>query len=211
MAIHILGNGPSLKFLDRNVWPESDIFVGCNFSDEALRPHYTVIVDMRAMKQFRCAKSKGQTLNIPAVISDRANKYIAEETGGWDKVPEGRINVIEVIPLERDRKVSKKLAMNSGQHAVIHAIRNYPAEKEVHIWGTDSLWSNDIVSATDKIVRPHHKGPRLRPRVTTKWMRYWKKILRDHPNHHFMVHCPKGSAISAPLQEQSNIRLVEYE
>jgi len=211
MAIHILGNGPSLKFFDRNVWPESDLFVGCNFSDEALRPHYTVIVDMRAMKQFRSAKSKGQTLNIPAVISDRANKYIAEETGGWDKVPEGRINVIEVIPLERDTKVSRKLAMNSGQHAVVHAIRKYPDIKDIHIWGTDSLWCDDLMSATDKIVRPHHKGQRLRPAVTSKWNKYWEKILVDHSNHTFVIHCPKGSKMSNRLASQNNIKTVEHE
>lgn len=205
MTIHILGNGPSLSLFDRDAWPESDVFVGCNFSNEALRPHYTVIVDMRAMKQFRVAKSKGQTLNIPAVISERANKYIAEETGGWKKMHQGRINVIEVISLERDPKISNRLAMNSGQHATIHAIRNYPTVKEVHIWGTDSLWSDDIVSETDKIVRPNHKGPRLQPNIASNWLEYWKKIVQDHPNHTFIIHCPAGSELL--LTHQDNVEI----
>ena len=211
MAIHILGNGPSIKFFDREEWPDSDVFVGCNFSDESLRPDYTVIVDVRAMKQFRVGKKYGYRLNIPAVISERANKYIAEDTGGWEKMADGMVNVIEVMPTESDKTISKRLAMNSGQHGVIHSIRNNPEEDTIHIWGTDSFWSDDIVSSTDKIVRPNHKGPRVKPRITTKWMRYWRKILRDHPRYNFIVHCPMGSVLSSAVTEgTTNIVAVEH-
>ena len=212
MAIHILGNGPSIRLFDRDAWPETDVFVGCNFSDESLRPDYTVIIDVRAMKQFRSGdKNTRRRLSIPAVISDRANKYIEVDTGGWHKIPEGYIDVVEVIPLIRDKSIAKRLAMNSGQHAVIHAVRNNPQESEVHIWGTDSLWSQDIGSTTDTIVRPKHKGPRIKPHITDVWSRYWLQIFSDYLSHRFIIHSPDNTDLVNSISAAPNVIKQEHQ
>lgn len=191
MAIHILGNGPSLAEFDRSAFPSSDIVVGCNFSDPQYSPHFTVIVDVRAMKQFRGGVDRAYHLSIPAVLSDRAYQYIEETRGGWDRVPPGLINVIDVIPLIRDRTVSKNLAANSGQHAADYGIRSYPEHGSlVHIWGCDSFWGTDIRSATDSIVNPKDRKnvPRNRPGIIGPWHGYWSKIFKTHSKTDFVIH-----------------------
>lgn len=210
MAIHILGNGPSIRLFDRNTWPETDVFVGCNFSDEALRPHYTVISDVRPMKHFRGNPNSRRVLNIPAVITTRANRYIQKDTGGWDKVQEGYINVVDVMPLIRDRNIARRFAMNSGQHAVAYAIKHSDGNHDsVHLWGIDSFWTTDIQSSTDKIVRPSHKGSREKPHVTEQWMKYWLKIFDDHRSYKFMIHHPSGVKVRNDIATKKNVRLSE--
>jgi len=197
MAIHILGNGPSLAEFDRSDFPSSDIVVGCNFSDSRYSPDYTVIVDVRAMKQFRGGVDRAYHLSIPAVLSDRAYKYIEETRGGWDRVPSGIINVIDVIPLIRDTAVSKKLAANSGQHAADYAIRNhYEHAHTLHIWGCDSFWGTDIQSSTDRVIGGSSASTRTvrrdRPGIIGPWHGYWFKIFEWHPQTSFIIHTSKG-------------------
>jgi len=206
MAIHILGNGPSLRLFDRNEWPYSDIFVGCNFSNVDLRPDYTVIIDAGAMKMFR-GGDKGYKLEIPAVVTQRAYDYIDKDSGGWQTMQPGLINIVDVIPLERDKKIARKLAMNSGQHATLYAIKNHPDHDIIHVWGTDSFWSDDLESATDAIVRKNQRGRRVKPSVTKQWNDYWKKIFKDHSDHTFVIHRPSDATLMSSVLSQSNVRL----
>jgi len=206
MAIHILGNGPSLGFFDRTKsCSDSDIVVGCNFSDVTLSPHYTVLIDVRAVKQFM--SDDPYVLEIDAVLSTRAYNYL-ENNLGWDKVPADVINVIDKIDLIRDRKISKNLAMNSGQHAAVYSLRKNKDQNEIHIWGTDSFWTRDIQSATDPIARPNHKGSRVRPRITKRWNSYWKKIFIDHPHHTFTIHAPKEARVVKDIASLDNVSVV---
>jgi hypothetical protein len=209
MAIHILGNGPSLRLFDRNSYPNSDVFVGCNFSDVDLGPDYTVIVDAHAMKKFRGGTKKGYRLEIPAVVTQRAYDYIDKDSGGWQTMAPGLIDIVEVIPLERDRTIARNLAMNSGQHATIYSIRRYNDQNEVHLWGIDSFWSNDLESTTDAIVRPEQRGRRVRPSVTRQWNGYWHKIFTDYSNHDFVIHKPIETTIDDRFTKYPNVRITE--
>jgi len=206
MAIHILGNGPSLRLFARNEWPDSDVFVGCNFSNIDLRPDYTVIIDAGAMKMFR-GGDKGYKLKIPAVVTQRAYDYIDKDSGGWQTMQPGLINIVDVIPLERDKKIARRLAMNSGQHATLYAIKNHPDHDFIHVWGTDSFWSDDLESATDAIVRKNQRGRRVKPSVTKQWNDYWKKIFRDHSDHTFVIHRPFNVTLMSSVLSQSNVRV----
>lgn len=209
MAIHILGNGPSLKLFDRiKSCSDSDIVVGCNFSDVALSPHYTVLIDVRAIKKFM--SDDPYVLEIDAVLSTRAYNYL-ENNLGWNKVPNDVINVIDTIDLIRDRKISKNLAMNSGQHAAVYSLRKNKDQKEIHIWGTDSFWTRDIQSTTDPIARPKHKGPRVRPHITRRWNHYWKKIIDDFPKTEFVIHAYADSKIDNKVQSKSNVRIDRHD
>jgi hypothetical protein len=209
MAIHILGNGPSLGLFDRTKsCYDSDIIVGCNFSDVSLRPHYTVLIDVRAIKQFM--SEDPYVLEIDAVLSTRAYNYL-ESHFGWDKVPDSAINVIDTIDLIRDRKISKNLAMNSGQHAAVYSLRNNKDQKEIHIWGTDSFWTRDIQSSTDPIARPKHSGPRVRPHITTRWNRYWSKIFQDFPRTEFVIHAYSDSKVDHKIQSHTNVRIDRHD
>lgn len=178
--------------------------VGCNFSDPSLRPDYTVIVDVRAIKKF--IEPEPYVLTIPAVVSRRAYDYV-QKHHGWENVSHSVIEIADIIDLIRDRRISKNLAMNSGQHGVVYSIRKQsdPVHRDVHIWGTDSLWSTDIVSKTDPIARPNHKGSRVRPRITKRWNSYWKKIFIDHPHHTFTIHAPKEARVVKDIASLDNV------
>lgn len=206
MAIHILGNGPSLRSLfDRTrCCHPSDIVVGCNFSDTSYSPHYTVIIDIRAIKQFMSTENP-YILEIDAVISTRAYRYL-EDHWGWENVKREALNVVDTFELIQDRKVSKNLGMNSGQHAAVYSIQKYPKEKEIHIWGTDSFWTHDVSSSTDPIARPRQRGPRVRPHITRSWNKYWKKIFDDYSRNTFIIHCIEGAKVDRQIQESENVK-----
>jgi len=208
MAIHILGNGPSLRLFERDAWPETDVFVGCNFSDTDLFPNYTVIIDAGAMKMFR-GGDRGYKLEIPAVVTQRAYDYIDKDSGGWQTMQPGLIDIIDVVPLERDRRIARRLAMNSGQHGALYAIRTHKEHDTLHIWGTDSFWSDDLESTTDAIVRKNQRGRRIKPSVTKQWNDYWRKIFNDHSDHTFVIHKPSATSIVEDILNHSNVQVIE--
>lgn len=208
MAIHILGNGPSIQLFDRSAWPESDVFVGCNFSDTELRPHYTVMVDVRPMQQFRRG-NESLRLKIPAVLTTRSYDYITNNCG-WDNVPSDSINVIDIMDLMRDRNVSKHLAMNSAQHACMYAAKQEVNHITIHLWGIDSFWSHDLTSTTDSIVRPEYRGSRVKPQIVRQWERYWRMVFDKCEDHQFMIHMPTGNRLIIELNNRSNVRVEEH-
>ena len=176
--IHILGNGPSLSLFNRNDWSEDDLFVGCNFSNPKLQPDYTVIMDAKPMiKLF-----EGYKLSIPAVISDRCKRLVEKEKGGWRKLPTDAINVIDTMPMIHPN--GYKYPMNSGHHATLYAIKqNINTVKEVHLWGFDSFWTDDISSNSDIHFRGGKITTRPRKPVVNKWRMHWDKIFADHDQH----------------------------
>ena len=212
MTIHILGNGPSVSLFNPSDWPDTDVRVGCNFSDPTLSPQYTVIVDIRAMRQFRGGSDSGYRLSIPAVLSDRAYNHISDSRGGWDRIPNDLINVVDVIPLIRDKSISKDMAMNSGQHAAVYAIGKTNAQEtgeSVHLWGCDSFWTDDIRSSTDYIVghRRSPDGSRTRKRIIPPWHEYWRKIFTEYPTVPFYIQVGpdiQESEIQAQRYKQSD-------
>lgn len=174
-TIHILGNGPSIDQFNRDDWPDDHEFVGCNFSDIAHRPDYTVIMDAKPIMKF----TSGYKLAIPAVISDRCVNYIEKDLRGWEKLPPDAFTLVDVIPMIHD-KAKYKFPMNSGHHATMYAInRNKDIVSNVFLWGFDSTWSNDISSKTDAIINKL-PGPRIRPTVVDTWRKYWDQIFNEH-------------------------------
>jgi len=199
MAAHVLGNGPSLtQTFKRNDWPETDTFIGCNFSDEALRPNYTIMIDVRPMRLFG---EKGYRIRIPTYISDKAQEYITNDLGQGGFRDEW-INKAGVIPLIHWTEISKKTAMNSGHHAAMHAISN--GHKTIHIWGIDSLWQDDLISLTDVYTRPTSTAARIEVERATIWRTYWLEIFRRHPDCQFIIHQPPEATTHLDLRGLEN-------
>ena len=183
MAIHILGNGPSIRLFDRDAWPETDVFAGCNFSDPSFRVDYTSVIDVGAIKQIL----KGHKPPGSLLLSTRVEQYAKKEDENWrDKITD----IESVMDLRRDRTISRNLSMNSAQHATVYSIRTHKDHLEVHLWGIDSFWSTDLESKTDAYMRPNQKMPRIRPRVARQWNGYWHKIFSENTNHNFVIHKP---------------------
>ena len=204
MAIHILGNGPSISIFDRDAWPETDVFVGCNFSDPSFRVNYTSVIDVGAMKQIL----KGHTPAGPVLLSTRAKRYADKEDSNW----RDNVSGIEfVMTLKRDRTISRNLSMNSAQHATVYSIDTHKNQKDVHLWGIDSFWSTDLESKTDAYVRPNQKVPRVKPKITRQWNRYWHKIFSNNVNHSFIIHRTDQEDVElvSGFSDVSNARVVD--
>jgi hypothetical protein len=180
-TIHILGNGPSLSLFNRGDWSEDDLFVGCNFSNADLRPDYTVIMDAKPMMKL----FEGYKLTIPAVISDRCTTYIEKDKGGWRKLPDNAITVIDMIEMTHDK--GRKYPMNSGHHATQYAIeQNLSTVETVNLWGFDSFWTNDISSYSDNYFRGGMK-PRNSEPVASCWKLYWDDLFVKYSNINFII------------------------
>lgn len=201
MAIHLLGNGPSIRYFARDEWSNSeDIFVGCNFSDPDLEPNYTTIIDVNAIRKL--CKIGTPSLQIPALISKRAHKYLTDTS---------KVTVFDVIDVEQDRSISSNLTMNAGQHGLLYAIRNNSKERTIHIWGTDSFWGDDLVSASDAIMRPQHTTPRIKPQITRTWRKYWSKIFNEYTNHTFFIHSPVGVFVPSDVTKHQNVLMSRWD
>lgn len=199
MAVHVLGNGPSLTHtFNRQSWPNTDVFIGCNFSDETLRPDYTMFIDVRPLRLFA---ENGYRLHIPTILSDKAYEYITNELShrfSWDY-----INLREVFPLIHWTDVSKSIAMNSGHHAAMYAILNEPDHSTIHIWGMDSLWTDDLASLTDVYTRPTVES-RTEGQRAMVWRQYWSEIFLRNCDHQFIIHHPQGHSILLDLSKLKN-------
>jgi len=209
MAIHILGNGPSISAFDRDSWPASDVFVGCNFSDPALKPDFVSLIDVSAIKAYL----QGHLPAAPVVLSDRALEYADSVSSDWR---DRGIEVEAVMYLIRDPSISKDLAMNSAQHGVMYSVLAYSDHSEIHLWGIDSFWTDDMESSTDRIARPESRGRRVRPQITRSWRRYWSKIFKEYPEHRFFIHEPSGVAVEditakTVIADHTNVEVMNHE
>ena len=181
-TVHILGNGESISLFDRSAWSDNNYFIGCNFSDPSLRPDLTIMLDARPIMRFY----EGYKLSIPLVISNRCEDYIVKDQGGWDSLSQDAFVLAGIIKMHHDK--SKDYPMNSGHHATLYAIDfNKDTIKEIHLWGFDTFWSNDLASRTDPLVK-RTVEPRIRPSIANVWRLYWLKIFSEHPHIQFIIH-----------------------
>lgn len=203
MAIHVLGNGPSLTLFDRSKCSVSDVVVGCNFSDETLAPHYTVMTDTRPLRKvIKDAFSS----TIPYVLSHKGRRYLECERKHEFK----KITIRDSIPVQKYPSVSPKFPMNSGMHAVLYALEHEdPSHKEVFLWGMDSFWTGGIESSTDALVPKSRDMIAMGPaKVYGAWMKYWSLIFSENPDIIFRIMMPHLESNKLG-REISSIRNVE--
>jgi len=203
MAIHILGNGPSIQFFNRDSWPNTDVFAGCNFSDPSFRVNYTSVIDVGAMKKILA----GHKPAGPLLLSTRAERYAKKQNSNWR---DEFFEIEAVMTLRRDRSISRNLSMNSAQHATIYSILTYSDHVDVHLFGIDSFWSTNLESRTDSYIRPNQKSPRIRPQITRQWNGYWHKIFSENSNHNFVVHKPSATKLVDQFGTHDNLQVVEH-
>jgi len=185
--IHILGNGPSIKHFPSDI---DGVRIGTNFSDAKLKPVWTFINDR---DPFEKVITGDVELDYPIVISTR----VTEKSPLYEKKPKyEHTTILYIIDFIKYLNLHPRLGLNSAQMATHLAINLYlPAE--VHIWGCDSLWSDDITSSTDSVL------PKIKnPSITDLWRKQWDQLFSEHPKRQFILH---GSG-TPQLQSQSNVR-----
>lgn len=167
-SIDIIGNGASNSLYQ----PTSDYVIACNIPQHSIKYNCLSIIDTRPLTYMR---ETGWRARVPIYctqqVKEQARKLNIE--GDWFDVYE------------------RKNRWNSGHHAV-----DYHASmaQEMHLYGFDSLFSNDLTSQCDTII------PRYaRPPLNKYWHPIWDIILTNVSCKIF-VHIPEGNqlAISHP-------------
>ena len=181
MNIHLLGNGPSITLFSHDICTPSDILVGCNFSEDWLNPHFVSIIDLSTMRKI---VDTDIVCRFPAVIADRCMDYAKDNA---IKIESYQLTILDTIPLKKIKSIGRHIPMNSGQHGLLYAMEKNPEIRNIHIWGTDSFWTDDISSSSDQHIRK--SDSRVNPRIARIWKGYWDHIFTSNPDHRFYIHC----------------------
>lgn len=165
----IIGNGNSNRFYTSN----SGNVIACNIPQHSHKYNTLSIIDTQPLVWM---KKNHRVPRVPIYCTKEIKEYALKNniSGDWFPVYE------------------KQSRWNSGIHAANHCAQH---SKEIHLWGFDSMFSNDLSSQMDNLV------PRNRPPLNKWWHPIWKTVFDAHANVKFVLHCPVGSI--SPLVAQN--------
>jgi hypothetical protein len=156
-----VGNGNSNSLYK----PQSTYCIGCNIPQQQFAYNSLSIIDNRPLDWI---KQHGWQPPVPIFctqeVKQRAKKF--NISGDWFDVYE------------------RKHRWNAGHHAVLYHSK---MTSEIHLWGFDSLFSQDLTSQTDAII-PRH----TRPPLNNHWHPIWLEIL-EQIDCRVVLHIPKGA------------------
>jgi len=187
--LHILGNGPSISKFPLDI---DGVRIGTNFSDAKLKPVWTFINDRVPLDKVLSGEIH---LEYPIVISTRASEKSEFFTEPYDKTL-----IKFIVDFIKYPELHPTLGLNSAQMATHVAIKQFQPN-EIHIWGCDSLWKEDISSSTDLIVpKAPNKG------IDKLWGNQWDRIISEYPGISFTLYSD-GTSI---LSKQENLNIKEW-
>lgn len=149
----VLGNGPSREYYDH----KGDYVLGCNIPGDEFSVDATVICDEEIVWVL---KNDPTLIDVPIIISNKA----------LEKMKELRIDNLFTI-----HHVFKIKDWHNSAHYAAEFLLDYGCD-ELHIWGCDSIFKEDISSTTDAYV---NKEP-----DTIRFVKHWRKVWDDiHANY----------------------------
>lgn len=156
----VLGNGPSRDRFDR----VGDFVIGCNIPSQEFSVDATVICDEEIVWVL---KNDFTLIQVPVIISTRA----------FEKMKEFKIeHHFEIL------HVFKPKDWYNSAHYAAEYLMEYGCN-EVHIWGCDSVFEENLESTTDGYVTKNLDSSRF----LKNWRRVWNTIF-DNPKCHFVVY-----------------------
>jgi len=162
--IHLISNGHSNQYYT----PQKGVVYGFNMPSYTHKIDYLCMIDTAAVRTYDKYKKTPQG----PVYCTRPCRETAEKLniqGEW----------IEAIgTLER--------RMNSA-HALVRYLFETDKPNCIHLWGFDSLYSQDLTSQMDTwFPRP------ARPPLNQQWHPHWQKFFDADPSIEWIIHIPKG-------------------
>lgn len=162
MDFDIIGNGFSNRFFQQS----SGYTIGCNIPTHRIPVNALSIIDNQPIVWM---KNNNWHPRVPVYCTAQA-KAVAQKNnrqGDWMPVYE------------------KRERYNAGLHAALYASN---LTTTVHLWGFDSLFSNDLTSQMDALV-PRNSRPPL-----NKWWRpHWLELFITNKTVDYYIHLPQGS------------------
>jgi hypothetical protein len=164
MQLHVIGNGESNNLFDA----QYGYVMACNIPEHNHRFDAITAIDARL---FRYAKEHHYVFKKPVYTMQTHVNWAHKANLSGTFIPQ----------------YVEKHRYNSGHHAVEY-LSTRPNVAVIHIWGFDSMWSDNLTSEMDvKIKRP------ARPNLNTQWRPHWINIFARHSMIKYIVHKPSGT------------------
>jgi len=174
MVVDVVGNGAS----NRLYRPTGHYVIACNIPTHSIKYNALSIIDNQPITWM---KNNRWTPQVPVYCSESTKQYAYKQNIAGDWMP----------------VYDKREKYNAGLHAVDYAAT---LTKEIHLWGIDSIFSQDLTSQMDNLV-PRPKRPPL-----NKWWRpHWQQLFETHSTVCFYIHIPQGETCE---QYPSNVTVL---
>lgn len=175
IAWDVVGNGPS-----RDLWeasPRSRPSIGCNLYD---RTDLVAIADRQLIERAMAHPGTPAHIKLarPVVIGHNAWEFRSEVS------PKRLASVMKVAGLV-PKDVTR--GRNAGQVAVRWILEK--GDREIHLWGFDSLWTGERTTYTDEVFG------QKKIEACVKWEWGWDYFAKEYPEARFHVHAPAGSRL----------------
>lgn len=162
MQIHMIGNGASNRFFNE----QYGFRIMCNIPKLQKSADVISIIDQKVVlfqKNTNYQFKPSQVIWCTEGISRFARQHKLK--GDWQPVFE------------------TKHRYNSGHLAIQHVCVTSPNIKIVHMWGMDSMFTDDLTSQMDdRVQRPQ------RPPLNNEWRPNWKTVFAQSPLIQFIIH-----------------------
>ena len=162
--VHVIGNGPSNGLFD----VENEYRVACNIPQHNIQYNCLAIIDLVVVNWM---SDNNYNPKVPVLCTKKVKDHSVKRNreGHW-------FDVFEI-----------KHRYSAGHHAVEH---HAPMTDELHLWGMDSIWTDDYGSQMDNLV-PRGK----RPNLNLQWIPHWQTIFANSLTTQFIIHTPQDALL----------------
>lgn len=194
-TIHVIGNGESAKLYE----PSKGIKVTCNLPPFKVENVWaTCMVDFKMMKAMR-----DEHVHVPGdwILGARPKKYI-------ETYPNLRIKWIDHIKefyTELPDYVNNFTDLNCG-HMAVHYSANKLRGTEIHLYGFDSMFDDDMKSCTDSYL-VSDRSDENNIRLINNWRPIWKNMFEEFSETQFILHYKHNNL---PFEKPKNVKIVVY-
>ena len=162
--IHVIGNGPSNSLFD----VEHEYRIACNIPQHGIQYNALSIIDVVVVNWM---SDNNYNPSVPVLCTKKVKDHAVKKNreGHW----------FETYQI--------KHRYSAGHHAVEH---HAPMTDEIHLWGFDSIWTENFGSQMDTLV-PRGK----RPNLNLQWIPHWKNIFEQYHETRFVIHAPQDAVL----------------
>lgn len=169
---HLLGNGQSNRYYT----PQQGLRIGFNIPSYSHPVDRIAIIDTAAVRSYH----KHQ-------LTPRATVLTTEQC----VATANKLNIQGTF--ENVLKTTQR--RTNSAHCVLNYLLSQTTPDQIHLWGFDSMYCEDLTSQMDRYF-PRHQ----RPPLNNAWHPYWLKFFKLHPTIEWVLHLPKGETASVTAQ-----------
>lgn len=160
--MNLIGNGKSNYLFDGN----SQLTIAFNVPQHMYNYHFLAVIDER-----------------PILYMQQHNKWPSATIYCTDNV-QRKLDKVE-HNCESVCAWTKTTNWNSGHHAFTEWSTCY----DTHLWGFDSLWSDDVTSQCDAVIPRQN-----RPKLNQRWYPVWQELFNTTETNVY-IHMPQGAKL----------------